>query len=107
MCGFIGMFKNDALLTLEDKHDIEKMSALISHRGPDQNACVFHAHAGFGFRRLSIIDLSGGDQPYVSPDGRYTSVYNGEVYNYLELRDDLIKKGEKLYAASVVVLLHL
>ncbi|MDD4124942.1 MAG: asparagine synthase (glutamine-hydrolyzing) [Eubacteriales bacterium] len=102
MCGFIGMFKNDSALTEKDRHDIESMSALIAHRGPDQNACLFHSHAGFGFRRLSIIDLTGGDQPYITPDGRYTAVYNGEIYNYLILRDELIKQGEKFATRSEI-----
>ncbi len=102
MCGFIGMFRRGANLTGDDQRDIARMSDLIAHRGPDKDACAFYGNAGFGFKRLSIIDLSGGDQPYVSPDGRYAAVYNGEVYNYLELRDELIKNGESFSTRSEI-----
>ncbi len=102
MCGFIGMFKYSLPLTENDRKDIVNMSSLISHRGPDSDKCLFLKNAGFGFRRLSIIDLEGGEQPYVSPDGRYVAVYNGEIYNYLVLRDELIKSGEKFTTRSEI-----
>lgn len=102
MCGFIGMFKYSLPLTENDRKDIVNMSSLISHRGPDSDKCLFLKNAGFGFRRLSIIDLEGGEQPYVSPDGRYVAVYNGEIYNYLVLRDELIKSGEKFATRSEI-----
>ena len=102
MCGFIGMFKYSLPLTENDRKDSVNMSSLISHRGPDSDKCLFLKNAGFGFRRLSIIDLEGGEQPYVSPDGRYVAVYNGEIYNYLVLRDELIKSGEKFATRSEI-----
>ena len=102
MCGFIGMFKYNTPLTEVEKGDLAAMSELIAHRGPDSDKCVFQGKAGFGFRRLSIIDLEGGEQPYTSTDGRYTAVYNGEVYNYLTLRDELIKNGEKFATRSEI-----
>lgn len=102
MCGFIGMFKYSLPLTENDRKDIVNMSSLISHRGPDSDKCLFLKNAGFGFRRLSIIDLEGGEQPYISPDGRYVAVYNGEIYNYLVLRDELIKSGEKFATRSEI-----
>lgn len=60
------MFKYSLPLTENDRKDIVNMSSLISHRGPDSDKCLFLKNAGFGFRRLSIIDLEGGEQPYVS-----------------------------------------
>ncbi|MFA6730292.1 MAG: asparagine synthase (glutamine-hydrolyzing) [Eubacteriales bacterium] len=95
MCGFIGMFKQNGEITEGEKSDIQKMTYVISHRGKDKNSVYFGEHIGFGFNRLSIIDLEGGDQPYFSPDGRYSAVYNGEVYNYLELREELTREAAK------------
>src|SRR5881275_2610308 len=75
----------------------ERALASISHRGPDQQGRWSDPDAGlwFGHSRLSIIDLSAaGAQPMTSPDGRVVMIYNGEIYNYLELRDELVAKGE-------------
>ncbi|MEG1742707.1 MAG: asparagine synthase (glutamine-hydrolyzing) [Clostridia bacterium] len=93
MCGFIGMFNRQNLLTDENICDAEKMSFDIKHRGPDSDGFFRSQKACFAFRRLSIIDLENGSQPYISTDGRYSAVYNGEIYNYKELRDELVKKG--------------
>ncbi len=92
MCGFAGIFKN-APLTETDKSDLEKMSKCIRHRGPDDSKMVIDECAALAFRRLSIIDLEKGSQPFTDKTGRYTGIFNGEIYNYLELRDDLMKKG--------------
>lgn len=60
---------------------------------PTLDRAYGEGRAYFAFRRLSIIDLEGGAQPFVSDDGRYFAVYNGEVYNYLELREELVSRG--------------
>ncbi len=91
MCGFAGFFETDSVAYDRDAV-IEKMSETIAHRGPDSDGKFVDGRAALGFRRLSIIDLAGGDQPISTEDGRYVIVFNGEIYNYRELRDGLIKE---------------
>ena len=62
------------------------MTDAIAHRGPDGSGHVVVGHVGLGHRRLSIIDLAGGAQPMCSPDDRIALTFNGEIYNYTELR---------------------
>ena len=92
MCGFAGIYKKEGI-TEKDKDVIKKMSQCIRHRGPDDSRTVFEENCALAFRRLSIIDLENGVQPFSSADGRYVAIFNGEIYNYLELRDALIKEG--------------
>lgn len=92
MCGFVGMFKNSPITEL-DKLSLSKMSNSIKHRGPDDSRDIIEPYCAMAFRRLSIIDLEKGVQPFTSKDGRYTGIFNGEIYNYLELRDELSKQG--------------
>ena len=89
MCGFIGFTG----VTRNNKKLIENMMERIVHRGPDDGDAYLGNGITLGFRRLSILDLSCPSQPWHSPDGRYTLVFNGEIYNYLTLRDELIEKG--------------
>ena len=88
MCGFAGLFKPGGLIP-EDKTQLEGMSQAIRFRGPDENSLVAEKKIAFAFRRLSIIDLSGGSQPKETDDGAVTGVFNGEIYNYRELRETL------------------
>ncbi len=92
MCGFVGFFKNQPY-TEQDRQDLEKMSECIRHRGPDDDKLILDGGCGLAFRRLSIIDLEKGVQPFTDKTGRFTGIFNGEIYNYLELRDDLMKEG--------------
>ncbi|MEB3321839.1 MAG: asparagine synthase (glutamine-hydrolyzing), partial [Synechococcaceae cyanobacterium] len=88
MCGITGIVGTDApdLLRL--------MTQMLVHRGPDDGAVWTMSGAGFGHRRLSILDLSeAGRQPMASEDGRHVLVFNGEIFNYTELRDELKGKG--------------
>lgn len=78
-------FNNEELLT--------QMSHAIRHRGPDESDYLVRDGFCVAFRRLSIIDLDNGSQPYTSPDGRFTAVFNGEIYNYRDLRAPLIEEG--------------
>ena len=72
------------------------MLRVITHRGPDDRGTYFADHIGFGFRRLAILDITpAGHQPMSSPDGNFTIVFNGEIYNYLELRSELEKYGHR------------
>lgn len=101
MCGFAGIYKYN-VLTEEDIASVKAMSHAIRHRGPDDDGVFTGEKAAFGFRRLSIIDLAGGAQPYTEKNGRYTVVYNGEIYNYLELKDELKAAGEEFDGNSEV-----
>jgi asparagine synthase (glutamine-hydrolysing) len=77
------------------------MSAAISHRGPDDSGVHVAGPIGFGFRRLAIIDLSpAGHQPMITPDGRHVLVFNGEIYNYLELQAELEQLGHRFRTHS-------
>lgn len=95
MCGFVGCIHGD-----NQNHDlvdyektIREMNKLIVHRGPDDEGFFFDDHISFGFRRLSIIDVEKGHQPLSYENERYWIIFNGEVYNYIELRDELLKDG--------------
>ncbi len=91
MCGFAGFVDN---LTVEQKTPIIKaMSDSIIHRGPDGEGFYKDENIAMGFRRLSIIDLSTGDQPLFNEDKSLVINFNGEIYNYREIREELIKKG--------------
>ena len=90
MCGFAGFFDSDSV-AYDRGAVIANMSKAIAHRGPDSDGVFSDERCALGFRRLSIIDLAGGDQPIVTEDGRYVIVFNGEIYNYLELREELTR----------------
>ena len=80
----------------------------MHHRGPDESGAYVDDRIGLGHARLSIIDLAGGTQPIHNEDETIWIVYNGEVFNYPELRDDLIKKGHRFYTTSdTEVIIHL
>jgi asparagine synthase (glutamine-hydrolysing) len=84
------------------------MCDAIAHRGPDGHGQFLDERAALGHRRLSIIDLEGGAQPIANEDGRFQVVFNGEIYNYLELREDLQRKGHQFKTSSdTEVLVHL
>lgn len=86
------MYKK-APLTDEERGIVTKMSESIAHRGPDEGKMLFFESLVMAFRRLSIIDLEKGSQPFEYDGGRYVGIFNGEIYNYLELREELIEKG--------------
>ncbi len=91
MCGFVGFTNklNDATPVLQ------KMMDSIAHRGPDSEGKYIDADIALGFRRLSIIDLSQGSQPLFNEDGSLVLTFNGEIYNYQTLREELIKCGHE------------
>lgn len=93
MCGIAGIVKY-AGVGPQELELIKRMNAIQKHRGPDDEGFFEGPHCILGHRRLSIIDLSAaGRQPFASEDGRYQLVYNGEIYNYIELRVELEKLG--------------
>ena len=77
-----------------------RMMELLAHRGPDGEGIVETPHAVLGHRRLAVIDLERGSQPMTAGDGRYTLSFNGEIYNYIELRDALLADGISFKTAS-------
>ena len=79
---------------------LERMTNVLSHRGPDGEGFYVRANIGLGHRRLAIIDLSTGDQPMLSRDKNLVIVYNGEIYNYLELKEELKSLGYRFDTAS-------
>jgi len=94
LCGFVTLFKDIPVEEKNSGQDLMKnMTDIIKHRGPDEEGIYCDEHICLGFRRLSIIDLEKGTQPFSYDDGRYRMVFNGEIYNYLEIREQLIKEG--------------
>jgi asparagine synthase (glutamine-hydrolysing) len=97
VCGISGCVDFDKRATGDELASLaRRMAGALTHRGPDDSGTWVDAGAGvaLGHRRLSIIDLSAaGHQPMLSPDGRFAVVYNGEIYNYLELREELLAHG--------------
>ncbi len=83
-----------------DTELVRRMTDRIRHRGPDEDGFYFNNTVGLGMRRLAIIDLAGGQQPIHNQDRTAWIVFNGEIYNYRELRADLEKRGRKLYTNS-------
>ena len=107
MCGIVALYRTDGAAVAADV--LQRMTDTVRHRGPDDSGCAMHGHVGLGHRRLSIIDLAGGHQPMISADGRLQLVFNGEIYNFRELRRELEGKGERFRTNSdteVVVALH-
>ncbi len=98
MCGFAGIFHPQGIVS-EDRKTLGNMSEAIRFRGPDENSLVAEEKIAFAFRRLSIIDLSGGSQPKETSDGVVSGVFNGEIYNYRELKEEHLK-GEDFETSS-------
>jgi asparagine synthase (glutamine-hydrolysing) len=92
MCGIVGIYDLESKYRI-DKEVLVSMANTIAHRGPDEASYFIDRNLGFGFRRLSIIDLENGHQPFFNKDKSISLICNGEIYNYKELRNDLIKKG--------------
>ncbi len=103
MCGFIGFTGK-----IDNKESVlSDMLSRISHRGPDSEDSYFDDEISLGFRRLSIIDLEGGSQPIYNEDKTKVLLFNGEIYNYQTLREDLINKGHRFYThTDSEVLVH-
>jgi asparagine synthase (glutamine-hydrolysing) len=109
MCGIAGFISSRKSLSEEEGESIlNRMITRIQHRGPDDCGLYLEPGMGMGNVRLSIIDLAGGDQPLTNEDGSLWIVYNGEVFNYIELHKELIKKGHRFKTHSdTEVILHL
>jgi asparagine synthase (glutamine-hydrolysing) len=109
MCGICGTVGRDPI----DREALARMTAALRHRGPDDEGFLVEEHGdgvavGLGFRRLSIIDLETGNQPIANEDGSLQLVFNGEIYNYRELRSELESRGHRFTTnADTEVIVHL
>jgi asparagine synthase (glutamine-hydrolysing) len=90
ICGFTGKPRPGVLKTMTDS---------LTHRGPDEDGYLTRGDINFGFRRLSILDVKMGRQPVHNEDSTLWSIFNGEIYNYIELREELEKRGHQLHTA--------
>ena len=98
MCGISGVLKLDG--SPVGTEQLRQMIATLQHRGPDANGIHVAGSVGLGHARLSIIDLQGGAQPMSSADGSLWITFNGEIFNHIELREELLKKGHRFLNRS-------
>ena len=107
MCGICGVAATDPRRPI-DPAMVRRMTNTLWHRGPDGEGQHTAEGVGLGMRRLSIVDLATGDQPIASEDGQLVLVCNGEIYNHVELRQELVRAGHRFRTGSdVEVILHL
>jgi len=106
MCGIAGIIERD-LDARPDHERLAAMTAALSHRGPDDEGAYFAGPCGLGHKRLSIIDLETGRQPMCNEDESIWIVFNGEIYNYVELRQELSRHHQFRTQSDTEVILHL
>lgn len=107
MCGIVGIFAKQQDVRIEEPA-LRKMCDTIAHRGPDDSGYFVEGGVGLGARRLSIIDIATGHQPIYNEDKTILVVFNGEIYNFIELRKDLISRGHRFSTDSdTEVIVHL
>src|ERR1700746_2574138 len=99
MCGICGQFNYSSGEPV-DSDVLRRMTRSIAHRGPDDEGFFIAGPVGFGFRRLSIIDLAAGHQPMSDAEQTVWVIFNGEIYNYRELRRELQNKGHQFKTNS-------
>ncbi len=105
MCGICGWM---ARPRAPEKMVLERMASTLIHRGPDEGGFFSDDRVGLAIRRLAIVDLAGGKQPYYSEDGSVVAVFNGEIYNFKTVRGELEKRGHSFTTkADGEVLVHL
>ena len=107
MCGIAGIYNFDSFKSVHERL-LKRMTDALVHRGPDDEGFYCSGPIGLGHRRLSIIDLAGGHQPLANEDETVWIVFNGEIYNFGELHDELVKKGHVFKTRSdTEVIVHL
>src|SRR5437764_1467437 len=105
MCGIAGKLSLDSQVP---RDLLERMCEVITHRGPDSRGTFLHDGVGLGIQRLAIIDLDTGDQPIFNEDRSVVVVLNGEIYNFVELRDELVRRGHHFAThTDTEVIVHL
>ncbi len=106
MCGIAGIVGRQGEVI--DSADVRRMCQTIVHRGPDDEGVYARSRVGLGMRRLSIIDLATGNQPIHNEDRTVWVVFNGEIYNFAELRRELEARGHRFYTQTdTEVIVHL
>jgi asparagine synthase (glutamine-hydrolysing) len=95
MCGIAGIAAADPRHAPLELEQLRAMTAAIEHRGPDEDGHLLEPGVALGMRRLSVIDPAGSPQPVANEDGEVSAVFNGEIYNFRELRDDLRRRGHR------------
>lgn len=98
MCGIIGFFGKGSEVPAEEQ--LKLAADAMRHRGPDDEGTYYHPPIGLGFKRLAIIDLAGGSQPIPNEDKTVWVVFNGEIYNFRELREQLMERGHQFKTRS-------
>ena len=107
MCGIAGFVNRDPQRPA-DGALLRQMTRSLVHRGPDEEGYFIEGPVGLGMRRLRIIDLAGGKQPIANEDGTVWVVFNGEIYNFPELRQELTSRGHRFSTNSdTEVIVHL
>ena len=105
MCGICGIYNHNHE-PIEDNL-LHRMTSIMNHRGPDGEGMYRAPGIGLGHRRLSIIDIAGGAQPITNEDGTLHLIFNGEIYNFIELREELEEKGHQFKTRSdTEVIIH-
>ena len=99
MCGIAGKFNFDPANPV-DGSTLRAMTTVMTHRGPDAAGVFIGPGIGLGHRRLSIIDLSTGAQPLSNEDGSIWVIFNGEIYNFAEIRSELVQRGHRFRTSS-------
>src|SRR5664279_3326099 len=92
MCGIVGVY-NNVESSANSESLLKRMLSRIQYRGPDESGIYINNRVALGSVRLSIIDIQSGQQPLSSNDGKYWIVFNGEIFNYIELKNDLKRLG--------------
>lgn len=105
MCGINGIFYLNGRPVIKD--ELLKMNSMMTHRGPDDEGYYINKNIGLAMRRLSIIDVHGGHQPLTNEDGRYWIVFNGEIFNFVELRQGLQSRHRFTTNSDTEVIIHL
>src|SRR5205809_5362083 len=106
MCGITGLVYAQGRGI--DRSILERMNRAIIHRGPDEDGFFVHENVALAMRRLAIIDLAGGQQPIFNQDKSSVIVFNGEIYNFQELKKDLEARGHEFQTNSdTEVIVHL
>src|SRR5437588_7730269 len=108
MCGICGVASPDSRCVPLSPERLCAMTIAMTHRGPDEGGHLLDAGIALGMRRLSIIDIAGSHQPLANEDGTVSVVFNGEIFNYRELRRELDANGHRLATAGdTEVIVHL
>ena len=106
MCGIVGIVERDLNRPVA-AGDVQRMVRTLNHRGPDEEGSVLLPGVGLAMRRLSIVDIAGGQQPFANEDGSMQVIANGEIYNFQAVKDELVARGHRFRSRSdVEVLVH-